>query len=93
MLLMIASMFGLMSLLAGSKANPAENSSLKALQHTTKVKACLFLLFPLNWLPMLLGNATPLAPEALLILAYIALSHIDGNKLKRRLNQARKRSS
>ena len=93
MLLMIASMFGLMSLLAGSKTNPAENSSLKALQHTTKVKACMFLLFPLNWLPMLLGNATPLAPEALLILAYIALSHIDGNTLKRRLNQTRKRSS
>ena len=85
---MIASMFGLMSLLAGSKTNTRENSSLKALEHITRVKACLFFLFPLNWLPLWLGSETPLAPEALLILTYIALSHINGDKLKRRLNKA-----
>ena len=39
MLLMIASMFGLMSLLARTKANPEESSSLKALERITRVKA------------------------------------------------------
>ena len=93
MLLMIASMFGLMSLLAGSKATPQESSSLKALERTTRVKAFLFLLFPLNWLPMLLGSQTPLAPVALVILAYIALSHINGAKLRCYLSEALKGSS
>ncbi len=59
MLLMIASMFGLMSLLVGSKANPEESSSLKALERTTRVKEFLFLLCLLNWLPMLLGSHRP----------------------------------
>ena len=93
LLLMIASMFGLMSLLAGSKENTKEDSSLKALERTTRVKACLFLLFPLNWLPLLFGSETPVAPDALLILTYIALSHINGDKLKRRLNKASQSSS
>ena len=93
MLLMIASMFGLMSLLAGSKSNPEVSSSLKALERTTRVKAFLFLLFPLNWLPMLLGSQTPLAPVALVILAYIALSHINGAKLRRHLSEALRGSS
>ena len=93
MLLMIASMFGLMSLLAGSKSNPEESSSLKALERTTRVKAFLFLLFPLNWLPMLLGSQTPLAPVALVILAYVALSHINGAKLRRHLSEALRGSS
>ena len=93
MLLMIASMFGLMSLLAGSKSNPEESSSLKALERTTRVKAFLFLLFPLNWLPMLLGSQTPLAPVALVTLAYIALSHINGAKLRCHLSEALKGSS
>ena len=93
LLLIIASMFGLMSLLAGSQANTKENSSLKALEHTTRVKACLFLLFPLNWLPLLFGSETPLAPDAFLILTYIALSHINGDKLKRRLNKTSHSSS
>ena len=53
-----------------------------------RFKACLFLLFPLNWLPLLLGCETTLAPDAFLILTYIALSHINGDKLKRRLNKA-----
>ena len=87
MLLMIASMFGLMSLLAGSKSNSEESSSLKALERTTRVKAFLFLLFPLNWLPMLLGSQTPLAPVALVILAYIAFSHINGAKLRSHLSE------
>ena len=59
MLLMIASMFGLMSLLARTKANPEESSSLKALERTTRVKEFLFLLCLLNWLPMLLGSHRP----------------------------------
>ena len=93
MLLMIASMFGLMSLLARTKANPKESSSLKALERITRVKAFLFLLFPLNWLPMLFGSQTPLAPVALVILAYIALSHINGAKLRNRFDETFKGSS
>ena len=93
MLLMIASMFGLMSLLARTKANPKESSSLKALERITRIKAFLFLLFPLNWLPILLGSQTPLAPVALVILSYIALSHINGAKLRRRLIKTLKGSS
>ena len=93
MLLMIASMFGLMSLLARTKANPKESSSLKALERITRTKAFLFLLFPLNWLPMLFSSQTPLAPAALVILAYIALSHINGAKLRHRLSVTLKGSS
>ena len=92
MLLIIASMFGLMSLLAGCTSNLKEAPSLKALEHTTRVKACLFLLFPLNWLPLLFGSQTPLAPEAFLILSYIALSHINGDKVRRHLSKASKSS-
>lgn len=62
MLLMNARMFGLTSLLAGNKANPEESSSLNALERTTRVKAFLFLLFPLNWLQMLLGSQTSSLP-------------------------------
>ena len=93
MLLMIASMFGLMSLLARTKANPKESSSLKALERITRTKAFLFILFPLNWLPMLFGSQTPLAPVALVILAYIALSHVNGAKLRNRLDETFKGSS
>jgi uncharacterized membrane protein len=93
MLLMIANMFGLMSLLARTKANPKESSSLKALERITRTKAFLFLLFPLNWLPMLFGSQTPLAPVALVILAYIALSHVNGAKLRNRLDETFKGSS
>ena len=93
LLLIIASMFGLMSLLAGSKENANEGASLYALEHIMRVKACLFLLFPLNWLPLLFGSETPVAPEALLILTYIALSHMNGDKPKRRLNKASHSSS
>ena len=92
MLLMIASMFGLMSLLARTKANPKESSSLKALERITRTKSFLFLLFPLNWLPMLFGSQTPLAPVALVILAYIALSHINGAKLRNHLDETFKGS-
>ncbi|ABB35823.1 hypothetical protein Syncc9605_2083 [Synechococcus sp. CC9605] len=93
MLLMIASMFGLMSLLARSKANLEAISNLKALERSTRVKAFLFLLLPLNWLPMLFGAQTPLAPVGLMILAYIALSNINGAKLRRRLSETFKGSS
>ena len=93
MLLMIASMFGLMSLLARSKANPEEISNLKALERSTRVKAFLFLLLPLNWLPMLFGAQTPLAPVGLMILVYIALSNINGAKLRLRLSETFKGSS
>ena len=93
MLLMIASMFGLMSLLARTKANPKESSSLKALERITRTKAFLFLLFPLNWLPMMFGSQTPLAPVALVILSYIALSHVNGAKLRNRLDETFKGSS
>ena len=93
MLLMIASMFGLMSLLARTKANPEEISNLKALERSTRVKAFLFLLLPLNWLPMLFGAQTPLAPVGLMILVYIALSNINGAKLRFRLSETFKGSS
>ena len=93
MLLMIASMFGLMSQLARSKANPEEISNLKALERSTRVKAFLFLLLPLNWLPMLFGAQTPLAPVGLMILVYIALSNINGVKLRLRLSETFKGSS
>ena len=93
MLLMIAVMFGLMSLLARSKANPEEISNLKALERSTRVKAFLFLLLPLNWLPMLFGAQTPLAPVGLMILVYIALSNINGAKLRLRLSETFKGSS
>ena len=86
-LLIVASMFGLMSLLARAKANPEEIASLKALERTTRVKACLFLLFPLNWLPLLFGSQSPIAPDALLIFAYIVLSHINADQLRRRLKK------
>ena len=93
LLLFIASMFGLMSLLAGSKENANEGASLYALEHIMRVKACLFPLFPLNWLPLLFGSETPVAPEALLILTYIALSHMNGAKLRSRLSDTFKGSS
>ena len=86
-------MFGLMSLLAGTKADAKENSNLKSMEHITSVKACLFFLLPLNWLPLFFGSGAPLAPEELLILTYIALSHINGDKLKRRLHKASQSSS
>ena len=92
MLLIIASMFGLMSLLARTKANPKDSSSLKALERTTRIKACFFLLVTLNWLPMLFGAQTPLSPSALLIITYITLSHIKGEKIWSRLSEARKGS-
>ena len=93
MLLMIAVMFGLMSLLARSKANPEEISNLKALARNTRVKAFLFFLLPLNWLPMLFGSQTPLAPVGLMILVYIALSNINGAKFRSRLSDTFKASS
>ena len=93
MLLMIASMFGLMSLLARTKANPEESSSLKALERITRVKAFLFLLLPLNWLPMMFGSQTPIAPVGIMILVYIALSNINEAKLRRRLSETFKAST
>ncbi|MDC3048833.1 hypothetical protein OA162_03915 [Synechococcus sp. AH-736-A19] len=93
MLLMIAVMFGLMSLLARSKANPEEIANLKALERNTRVKAFLFFLLPLNWLPMLFGSQTPLAPVGLMILVYIALSNINGAKFRSRLSDTFKASS
>ena len=93
MLLMIAVMFGLMSLLARSKANPEQNANLKALERNTRVKAFLFLLLPLNWLPMMFGGQTPIAPVGIMILVYIALSNVNGAKLRRRLSETIKASS
>ena len=87
MLLMIASMFGLMSQLARTEANPKHISSLKVLERNTRSKAFLFLLLPLNWLPMLLGSDNPLAPIAIMILAYIVISHMNGAKLRSRLSE------
>ena len=92
MLLLIASMFGLMSLLARTKANPKQSSSLKALERNTRNKAFLFLLLPLNWLPLLIGGKNPFAPIAIMILAYIAFSHMNGARLGSRLREAFKRS-
>ena len=92
MLLMIAIMFGLMSLLARSKAHPEEISNLKALERNTRVKAFLFVLLPLNWIPMLLGSQTPIAPIGIMNLGYIALSNINVAKLRRRLSEILKAS-
>ena len=93
MLLTTASMFGLMSLLARCKPNNKEATSLKALAHATRIKASLFLIFPLNWLPLLLGSEIPLAPNAFLILAYIILSHIKGDKPRQSFSKTIKSSS
>ena len=93
MLLMIAVMFGLMSLLARSKANPEQIANLKALERNTRVKAFLFLLLPLNWLPMMFGSQTPIAPVGIMILVYIALSNINGAKFRSRLSDTFKASS
>ena len=82
MLLIIASMFGLMSLLARTKQNLKEAISLKALERSTRRKSFLFLLFPLNWLPLLFGSQSPFTPGSLLILTYISLSHINLDKFK-----------
>ena len=90
MLLIIASMFGLMSLLARTKRNHKEASNLKALERSTRRKSFLFLLFPLNWLPLLLGGESPFIPGSLLILTYISLSHINLDKLKKYIPNYRK---
>ena len=92
MLLMIAIMFDLMSLLARSKANPEEISNLKALERNTRVKAFLFVLLPLNLLPLLLGSQTPIAPIGIMILVCIALSNINVAKLRYRLCETLKAS-
>ena len=93
MLLTTASMLGLMSLLARCKPNNEEATSIKALTHATRIKASLFLVFPLNWLPLLLGSEIPLAPNAFLILVYIILSHIKGDKPRQSFSKTIKRSS
>ena len=91
MLLIIASMFGLMSLLARTKRNHKEASNLKALERSTRRKSFLFLLFPLNWLPLMFGGQSPFIPGSLLILTYISLSHINPDKFKKLMAKHRKR--
>jgi len=91
MLLIISSMFGLMSLLARTKQNHKEANKLKTLERSTRRKSFLFLLFPLNWLPLMVGGQSPLIPVSLLILAYISLSHINPDKFKKLMAKHRKR--
>ena len=90
-MLIIASMFWLMSALTDCDKNHKEAANLRFLKHTARKKAYFFVLFPINWLPMLFGSRSPLAPEGIIVFIYITLSSIKGDNIRNYLRTARKK--
>ena len=90
-MLIIASMFWLMSALTECNKNHKEAASLRFLNRTTRKKAYFFILFPVNWLPILFGSKAPFIPAGIIAFTYIVLSAIKGDNILNYLRTAWKK--
>lgn len=73
--LIVAFSFLMMSELARYSDSYATSNDLRGLQRSSLRRAIVFLVFTVNWLPLLLGHQQPLIPPAIAVVLYLAVTN------------------